>query len=237
MVVSIFRGPIDLLAYLVRRRQLSAEEVEVAEVVRQFVAFVRAMEVLQIEEAAEFLPVAAALVLWKVRSLLPRSDEDEEEEAAEEFDVEEMFRAAQERAEEYLVYRAAAEKLREARERQQRIFIRSADEEEIETGWVSIEDADVLDMVAALARVLERTQRQPRGMVMRPRWSIRSQLSYVKQRLRRADGQLSFEDLFEEAEDRLWVVVTFLALLELIRRGEVKVHGTDEGQILLRISG
>ncbi|MBC7286585.1 MAG: segregation/condensation protein A, partial [Armatimonadetes bacterium] len=145
---------------------------------------------------------------------------------------ENIVAAAREQAEEYLTYRAIAECLRQAREERERIFIRSADVEEIESGWVTIEDASVFDMVAALARVLERMERRPTAVLMRPRWSIRGQILYIRQRLKETDGrQLSFEDLFDQASDRLWVVVTFLALLELIRRGEVGVAVVEDGSV------
>jgi segregation and condensation protein A len=226
--LTIFRGPLDLLAYLVRSQQLDIQEIAVAEIAGQFVAFVRAMQVINIEEAAEFLPVAAALVLWKVRSLLPR--DPGEPELADLVEVLERAGVASgERLAEYRAFRDAAEQLRQAHALQQQVFVRSLDEDEMETGWVSLDQVQVFDMVAALARVLERVDQEHKPVVLRPKWSVRSQMGYVVEHLRSAGGAVSFEGLFADATDRLWVVTTFLALLELIRRGRVRAQ-TGKGR-------
>ncbi len=233
VIISIFQGPIDLLAYLVRAGELDIEEMSVAEVVEQYAAFVRAMEVLNIEEAAEFLPVAAQLVLWKVRSLLPRPQPEAEDE-----DEAELRRQLEERLAEYRAYKEVAERLAEAHRARQRIFLRSATEE-VESGWVELEDVTVFDMVAAMARAIERVERRgPRAILLRPRWSVRRQMSYIIRRLREQEaGQLTLDGMFEEAEDKLWIVVTFLALLELIRRGRVKVKLGEGRQVVLSLAG
>jgi segregation and condensation protein A len=221
--LSIFQGPLDLLAYLVRTQQVDVQELAVSEVVSQFVAFVRTMQILKIEEAAEFLPVAAALVLWKVRSLLPR-EEGEEPQPTELADaLEEVLAGPDARLEEYRAFRQAAEQLREAHSVQQQVFLRSLDEEEAEGGWVSLDQVSIFDMVSALSRVLERADQETAPVVLRPRWSVRTQMKYVLDRLRET-SPMAFEDLFEAGGDKLWIVTTFLALLELIRRGMARVQ-------------
>jgi segregation and condensation protein A len=234
--LAIFQGPLDLLAYLVRLHQVEIQDIPVSEVVEQFVAFVRTMEVLHIDTAAAFLPVAAALVLWKARSLLPRDeDEEEQEEPEEEVVVAELVRATQAKLAEYQAYRAAAARLQQAHALCQQIFLRSHDEEEIASGWVTLEGVEIFDMVLALGRVLERTKSARSLRLPRPQWTVRGQMGHVVARLRSAAGQLSFTALFDDAPDRLWVVVTFLAILELVRRGRVRLETSARRELTLRL--
>jgi len=234
--IAVFQGPIDLLAYLIRSQELDIQDIAVSEIAAQYVQFVRTMQVLNVEEAAEFLPVAATLVLWKVRSLLPREEEEPAEVDAQ-AELQDLLRVADERAAEYRAFREVADHLREAHELRQQIFLRSYDEEEVGTGWVNLEGVHVFDMVAALQGVLERTERDQSPVLLRPRWSVRSQTQRLVEMLQAAaDGQLIFEELFAEAEDRLWVIVTFLALLELIRRGRVQVRPHDDRGILVQLA-
>lgn len=235
VVLAIFQGPLDLLAYLIRTHQLDIQDLPVAEVVSQFVAFVRAMQAVNVEEAAEFLPVAAALVLWKVRSLLPRAPGEPEPPDLLET-LEEVGVVDEKRLAEYRAFREAADFLRQAHALRQQVFLRSLDEDELESGWIALEDVQVFDMVAALARVLERVEREHAPVLLRPRWSVRAQMSYILDALRAAGQPCLFEDLFEEATDRLWVVTTFLALLELIRRGRVKVQAGDGRKVLVKLA-
>ncbi len=233
--LNIFQGPLDLLAYLVRTQQVDVQELAVREVVSQFVAFVRTMHVLKIEEAAEFLPVAAALVLWKVRSLLPREEGAEVQPTELADALEEVLASPDARLEEYKAFRQAAEQLREAHSVQQQVFLRSLDEEEAEGGWVSLDQVSIFDMVSALNRVLERADQEAAPVVLRPRWSVRTQMKYVLDRLREK-SPLQFEDLFDTGVDRLWIVTTFLALLELIRRGLARVDLGEERTVLVMLA-
>ncbi|MCD6350759.1 MAG: segregation/condensation protein A [Armatimonadetes bacterium] len=228
--VAVFQGPIDLLAYLIRRNEVDVQDLLVSEVVGQFVRFVRTMEVLHVEEAAEFLPVAATLVLWKVRSLLPRDEEDEEADDAE-AEIEQLLRTADERAAEYRAFREVADHLRQAHQARQQIFLRSYDDEEVGTGWVDLEGVHVFDMIAALQSVLERSQRDNAPVLLRPRWSVRDQMQYLLTTVKEAEGPVPFEQLFADARDRLWIIATFLALLELIRRGRLRVKMDEDGSL------
>jgi segregation and condensation protein A len=233
--IAAFQGPIDLLAYLIRDKRVDVQEISVSEIATQYVEFVRTMEILNFEEAAEFLPVAALLVLWKARSLLPRQ-EHEEAEIDSEAELQELLRVADERAAEYRALREVADRLHQAYEQRQQIYLRSYDETEIQSGWVILDNVHVFDMVEALRSILVRTQQRPTPVVLRPRWSVSSQMRRVVSLLRAAAaGQLTFEELFVEATDRLWVIVTFLALLELVRRGRVQVRVGEQRRILVTL--
>jgi chromatin segregation and condensation protein Rec8/ScpA/Scc1 (kleisin family) len=83
--------------------------------------------------------------------------------------------------------------------------------------------------------VLERADQEAGPVVLRPRWSVRTQMKYVLDRLRER-SPLMFEDLFETGADRLWIVTTFLALLELIRRGMSRVELGEERAVLVMLA-
>ncbi|GAB6067094.1 ScpA family protein [Methylothermus subterraneus] len=207
-----FEGPLDLLLYLIRRRNLDIMEVSIAQVTEQYLEYIALMQELKLELAAEYLWMAAALAEIKSRLLLPQPTSEAEEE---EDPRAELVR----RLKEYERFKRAALALDERPRMERDVF----------PVWVDLTlpqgqaypQVDVADLAAALRQVLARSELCVHA-IAREALSVRERMSAVLDRLRGA-SVLAFASLFDPGEGRAGIVVTFLALLELCREGLVEI--------------
>jgi len=212
--LDVFDGPLDLLLNLVREQQLDIATVSLATVADQYFAFISAMTALDVELAAEYLVIAATLVFLKSKSLLPPIPlelEDSEESASA---VEERLR---ERLIAYSKYRDAGVHLR-ARALESAAYYLRPEGGDPTTELVQRYRVDVAKLAAALAAALRAAKPEKRTIV-RERVSLIEQMEYVMRTVRAA-GTARFLALVERL-DRAGIIVTFLAVLELVRRGRV----------------
>ena len=218
-----FSGPLDLLLHLVRSHELGIAEIPVAEITRQYLEYLRAMEAINVELSADFLVLAATLSYLKSRALLPPEPEEElEEELAAELDPAVRL---QQRLAEYQVYRQAAERLDQSRQVRERVYLRPLEPDTgLEAGYVTLEDVSLFDMVRAVGELLKRAEPEPTGRVVLPTLTVPDRLEEVLLRLRTERRELTFSALVGERPTRTGIIVTFLALLELIRRHLVEVR-------------
>jgi segregation and condensation protein A len=227
VTIEIFEGPLDLLLHLVRREELDIAEIRVAVITEQYLAYLHTMEELNIQVEAEFLVLAASLMLIKSRWLLPVDPAGADEvaevsaEAAADPEVE-----LQRRLSEYKIYREAAEMLDESRRERQRIFLRSADESEIGTGFVPLEDVSVFDMIAAVQEMLHRARPDPPARMRRLAVTVPDRIQEILMQLAAERRPILFSELVALPATRLYIIVTFLAILELIRRRRLRVKST-----------
>lgn len=224
--IEIFEGPLDLLLHLVRREEVDIAEVSIAAITQQYLGYLRAMQELNIQIAAEFVVMAATLMLIKSRWLLPIDPAGEvgEEEVAEIApDPEaELHR----RLQEYKVYREAAEMLEESHRERQRIFLRSGDEADVGTGFVNLEDVSIFDMIAAVQDMLLRAKPDPPARMRRPVITVADRIEEIIMQLTAEKRAINFTEMVSGPATRLFVIVTFLAILELVRRRRIRVTAT-----------
>jgi len=206
--LETFEGPLDLLLYLIKKQNLDILDIQVAEITRQYVAYVDMMKSLQLELAAEYLVMAALLSEIKSRSLLPRPKEDEGEE---EDPRAELIR----RLQEYERYKKAAEGIDELPRLGRDIFAASAKPPEYSADR-PLPDVDLKDLLFSLKDVLLRSDMFESHHVTAERLSTRERMTQVLQAIR-GKGFVPFVNLFHMEEGRIGVVTTFLALLELVR--------------------
>jgi len=226
VTIEIFEGPLDLLLHLVRREEVDVAEVRVSAITEQYLTYLRTMAELNIQLSAEFVVTAATLVLVKSRSLLPVNPAGAEEAIEEEASLEAALdpeAALHRRLQEYKVYREAAEMLEQSRQARQRIFLRGADDVEIGTGFVPLEDVSVFDMIAAVQEMLARAKPEPPHRMKRPAVSVADRIEEIIMQLT-AQGHCHFTELVAFPATRLFIIVTFLAVLELIRRRRLRVR-------------
>ncbi|MGA2396310.1 MAG: segregation/condensation protein A [Candidatus Lustribacter sp.] len=218
--VDVFDGPLDLLLNLVKEQQLDIATVPLALVADQYFAFIAAMEVVDVEVAADYLVIASTLVFLKSKAMLPPIPQEFEtsEESAE--SVEARLR---ERLIAYSRYRDAGRDLWTRAQEASAFYMRS------EGGDATAELTQRYKIDAAkLARALEAALRSAKPEVrtiVRERVSLNEQMDLVAKTVRR-DGRASFFALIAGG-DRFTIIVTFLALLELVRRG--RIHVTQSG--------
>ncbi len=211
--LEAFEGPLDLLLYLIKRQNLDILDIPIAEITRQYMQYVELMKALRLELAAEYLVMAAMLAEIKSRMLLPRpvETEDEEDPRAE------LVR----RLQEYERFKVAAERL-DALPRVGR---------ELLPVRVSVESDKVVrlpppvsleELLLALAEVMRRAELHRHHVIQREPLSVRARMSALLATLTR-ERFVEFSRLFDPEEGRGGVVVTFLALLELIKEAAVEV--------------
>jgi segregation and condensation protein A len=210
---TVFEGPLELLLALVEQEEIDIFKVSLAKVTDAYLAQIAAREVPDAPEMAEFLWMAARLLLLKSIRLLPgESPTDEETEL---LGWEDEVR---QRLEEYRAYKEIAGELLERA--QQESFAFPPPARPVEAGGQEA-PLDVDFLVAAFNSVLARIP--PRPLVVHGRtWTLQEKLDLISDRLRR--GPIELTELILESEDRLEAVVTFVALLELIRRSIVRVR-------------
>ena len=206
--LDAFEGPLDLLLYLIRRQNLDILDISVAEVTDQYLRYIDLMQALQLDLAGEYLLMAAMLAEIKSRLLLPRPtlEEDEADPRAE------LVR----RLQEYERIKHAAERL-DKLPRQERDFFPAGAAPPDAAPPRRQPVVDIKELLLAFAEVLHRAELSERHAVALETLSVRARMSEVLARVNQAEGFVPFAALFDVAEGRQGVVVTFLALLELLR--------------------
>ncbi|ROS04751.1 condensin subunit ScpA [Sinobacterium caligoides] len=212
--LEAFEGPLDLLLYLIRRQNIDILDINVAEITKQYVAYIELMEGAQFEMAAEYLVMAAMLAEIKSRMLLPRSEGEEEEE---DDPRAQLIR----RLQEYERFKLAAENIDELPRVGRDIHPVSAEPPELERQRLE-PDVDMRELLLALGEVLSRAEMFDSHHVEKEMLSTRERMTDVLEQLR-GRSFLPFVALFSGDEGRLGVVVTFLAIMELVKESLVEI--------------
>jgi segregation and condensation protein A len=212
--LEAFEGPLDLLLYLIKRQNIDILEINVSDITDQYIAYVELMEAAQFELAAEYLVMAAMLAEIKSRILLPRtSDEDEEEEDPRA----QLIR----RLQEYERFREAAEALDEYPRLERDIHLASAEAPKLERE-IPKPEVDLKEILQAFATVLRRSDLFEHHHIQRDSLSTREKMSQIL--LTISDNQFTpMLSLLHRDEGRMGVVVTFLAIMELIKEALIDI--------------
>ncbi|MFP2963264.1 segregation and condensation protein A [Myxococcus sp. 1LA] len=240
-----FEGPLDLLLHLIKEHRVDIFDIPLALITEKYLEHLDRMREINLDIAGEFLVMASTLAHLKSRMLLPRQDAVAVQEAGEVLSVAEE--AEDPRAElvrrllEYQKYKDAAEQLATQDLLGRDVFARNVPVEAvpIPEEEVGLQEFSVLKLVEALDRVLERLQPKLQHEVVRERVTLSEAILRVVERLR-PHGQVLFESLFteEETPSRQEVVITFLAILEMVKRRLIRVVQDEPmGPILLLPNG
>lgn len=241
--LDLFQGPLDLLLLLLKEKAISLYTIPVAEITASWVYLSREEEK-ELETLEEFLLLAAEILALKARFLLHRPEEDRGEEEKEEETP--WVELSLKKVEEYRPYQEAAQRLAELGERAALIFTRFLDPSTLTAALGRIDPLagiTLLDLQQAIKSVLLRYEKaqktylraQPLYM---PRITLLSQQRLILKQLNRARGKLSFSSFLTPHPTRLEVATTFLALLELARRGRVQIYQREAfGEIEVWLKG
>jgi segregation and condensation protein A len=216
--LEAFEGPLDLLLYLIRRQNLDILEIDVSAITEQYMQYVELMDTMQFELAAEYLVMAAMLAEIKSRMLLPRSSEMEEDE---EDPRAQLIR----RLQEYERFKKVAEDIEEMPRMERDNFPAHAVPPELDRTRPHPE-VDMRELLLALGEVLRRADMYEHHHIQREALSTRERMSDVLDRIR-GKQFVPFVALFTVEEGRLGVVVTFLAVMELIKEALVEIVQTE----------
>jgi segregation and condensation protein A len=232
--LEVFEGPLDLLLYLVKKDEVDIYDIAIERITTQYLAYLEAFEVLQIELAGEFLVMAANLLYIKSRTLLPKDQQMPDEEAEEDDPRWELIRQLIE----YRKFKEAANHLRDQEELQSALFPRAVSLDPAHAPVIDenmlIGDVGIFDLINAFQRALKRLPvEQKQGEIHEETFTVTDRINHLMRMVERGVS-MKFEELFGEASSRSELVVTFLAILELIRMKQFRVRQEEQyGEIWL----
>ena len=219
--LDTFEGPLDLLLHLIKKHELSIYDIPIATITRQYLDYIDLMQEMNLDVAGEFLVMAATLIHIKSRLLLPRVDPAQEDSA------DDPREALIRRLLEHQKFKAAAELLHERETLRSAQWTRpdgpialiagAAPEPEIEV--------DLFSLIAAFRHIVERAKQRPRVHLPTEQIPIEDRIEQLMAKLSESDA-CGFEDLFADIQTRAGMVVTFLAMLEMIRLKLIRVFQT-----------
>ena len=223
--LDIFEGPLDLLLYLIRREELDIYDIPIEHITKQYMAYLDLMRQYDLDVAGEFIVMAATLMVIKSRMLLPVERRAVEEGADEEW-VDPRLDLVRQLVE-YKKFKDAAGRLGEFEALAQERFDYGGGRPKFEKTAADAADAlsriDLYDLLTAFQSVLARLGEVPQGELKGARFSVPEKMDLIVERARR-DGQIAFSHLFTAESPRGEVIVTFLALLELLRQHRIVVY-------------
>ncbi len=217
--LEAFEGPLDLLLYLIKRQNIDILQINVASITEQYMQYVSLMDAMQFELAAEYLLMAAMLAEIKSRMLLPRSSESEDEE---DDPRAQLIR----RLQEYERFKQAAEDIDEMPRLGRDYYEASANPPDIQKARPE-PVVEMKEIMLALSEVLRRADMFESHHIHKEKLSTRERMSQVLGRLS-SDQFTPFVSLFTVEEGRLGVIVTFLAVMELIKESLIEIVQTED---------
>ena len=222
VILDMFEGPLDLLLYLIRKQKFDILDLPIAPITTQYMAYVELMKDIKLELAAEYLVMASILAEIKSRLLLPKQAVEEEEGDPRA----ELVRKLQE----YEVIKQAAENIDELPRLGRDNFMAQVELADNFVPHIENTNVDLQELVAALQGVIKRTQAFEHHHIQKESLSTRERMAYILSTLKSAGDKkcfVDFSDLFTLEEGRNGVVVTFLAILELIKESLIDCLQTE----------
>jgi segregation and condensation protein A len=211
VILETFEGPLDLLLYLIKKHKLDVLELSIFSITEQYVSYVEMMSEFQLELAGEYLVMAALLAQIKSRLLLPVHEELEEEEDPRA----ELIK----RLQEYEQFKKAAENLDDIPRVGRDIFVARAVMPINDDTNQNLPEIELKDLMLALSEVMARAKTFEHHQITAEVLSTRERMSQILHQLSKANSAIVFNELFKVSEGRSGVVVSFIAMLELIKEG------------------
>jgi segregation and condensation protein A len=213
--LETFEGPLDLLLYLIKKQNLDILHIPIAQITRQYMEYIDLMQEMRLELAAEYLVMAAMLAEIKSRMLLPKPVTAEGEE--EEDPRAQLIRQLQE----YEQFKTAAERLDELPRWERDVWPINLPTPEIVVEQ-PLPEVQLVELLRAFHRVLLRAEKRAHHQIQRESLSVRERMTAILDRVQHAEFT-SFDQLFSYEEGRAGVVVTFIAILELIKQTLIEI--------------
>ena len=233
--LEIFEGPLDLLLYLIKKEEVDIHEVSMEKITKQYLLYINTFKMLNIDIAAEFILMAANLMYIKSRTLLPKSEQPPEEDSEEDDPRWDLIRQLIE----YKKFKDAASFLLTREVEMDGAFAYQAEKIKDETP-PTLAEVSIFDLIRSFQNVLKRFEvTHDFGSIIDDRYTVADKIELLITRLRPGQS-IRFENLFEQATTKAEVIVTFLAVLELMKLnqfvirqntilGEIEVERRDTG--------
>ncbi len=225
-----FQGPMDLLLHLIHKDHMDIYDIPIAHITEQFIKHIKVIQAVSLDSAGEFIAMAATLMVIKMKMLMPSHREHEEED--EDDPRAELVR----RLLEYRRFKEAAESLQKAESERQQYHLRQT--KFPYTDQLDLEPKlriEMFDLLSALAGIFDRIQAQPFHEVEREPFTVQEKMNFIQELV--VDGaNIRFQELFEDETLKMEVIVTFIAILELVKRGSLQfLQTTIHGPIWLQL--
>lgn len=216
--LEVFEGPLDLLLYLIKKDELDIYDISLERITAQYLEFMEAFKVLDLEVAGEFVVMAANLIYLKSRALLPAAVQPPDEEAEEEDPRWDLIRQLVE----YKKFKDAAAQLSQREIEQSNLFGRLPEQADV-VPERPLGDVSVFDLISAFNKVLKRiaTKSEDLKEIFEENYTVSDKIDLIM-KMTSSGVPLKFTELFASAASRTEIVVTFLALLELIRLKQLR---------------
>lgn len=217
--LDVFEGPLDLLLYLIKREELDIYNIPIERVTQQYMQYLEAMQMLDLNIAGEFLVMAATLMMIKSRLLLPVEErpEAEEEEEDPRWDLVRQLV-------EYKKFKDAALHLEELALRREDVFTREG--EHVELGVepdVALQDVSIFDLISAFNEALKKAPKETVAELFADRWTVAEKIDELTRALSER-GKVRLSELLRGMQHRYEMVCAFLAVLELIRLRQIRAR-------------
>jgi segregation and condensation protein A len=223
---NIFEGPMDLLVHLIKKNELDIYDIPIALVTEQYLQYLEWIKIMNIDYAGDFVVMASTLAQIKSRMLLPASAEEEDEDDPRHEIVKPLL--------EYLQMKSAAEQLSERDLLGEETFLRGRDRQEyLEIQQEEYIQVGLFELIDAFQKILEKIPGDQRMEFTADKISVKERITQISDILE-ARGSTTFIELFSENPDKGEVIVTFLALLEMVKLALIRiVQHTQSGVMRL----
>lgn len=227
--LDFFAGPLDLLLHLVRKNELDIFDIPIAQITDDYLRYIELVKELNLEIAGEFLIYAATLMYLKSRGLLPAEQKTEEEILEEEQQLQEL----KEKLAEYEKFKQLASQLEQRQKEEKQLFAREPlppSEEETQI------DATLFDLLDAFSVILKEAEKKEIWEIAEEEVTVNEKITLIVNILKKTQ-KIIFSSLFYKAKSRQEMIVTFMALLELIRLKEIKIkQSSNFGEIWIYLN-
>lgn len=223
--LDIFEGPFDLLLFLIRKNEVDIYDIPIAKITEQFLEYIEAMRILDLNVAGDFIEMVAILMHIKARMLLPKLTIDGEEEA------DDPRTELVERLLEYKRFKEVSYELKEKEEVRRKYFPRrdfnfiKLEVKEPSTEEY-LEKVTLFDLIIAFKRALDNMPKVTYHQVQRIDVTVEQQTEFLLNELK-SKKMILFQDLMKQFKQKIVLIVTFIALLELVRKGQIEVRQSD----------
>ncbi|HPG39871.1 MAG TPA: segregation/condensation protein A [bacterium] len=232
--LDTFEGPLDLLLFLIKKNEVDIYDIPVSKITQQFLEYLDIIKLLDIEFASDFILLASTLLRIKAQMLLPKPSIEEDEEVVEDPRQELVYRLL-----EYKRFKDVAENLSEKEEFARNLYTRGSFK--IESPGFADElvderaDVSLFDLVTAFKTIVEKNKKVVVHRVRMLNVNLEERIEFVISRIKEY-GEINFTALFEPTDDKLVWIVTFIAILELVKNQVIMALQSETfGEIILRM--
>ena len=218
--LEIFEGPLDLLLYLIKKDEIDIYDVSLERITKQYLAYIDTFKMLNVEVASEFIVMAANLMYIKSRELLPKMLQAADDDADEDDPRWELIRQLVE----YKKFKDVAQFLGAQEARGNEFFAANPELPDLDVAPAGVPQMGIFDLIQAFQKVLKRFDKvDDIREIVDDRWTVSGKIDYLMEMIPQG-SRVKFESLFTTAGSRSEMIVTFLAMLELIKLNHLQVE-------------